>query len=209
VTGTVVFGAFAAHLSAFALARHVFPGAEILLGAAVFGGAWLAGDRTRLRRQRLERERRVAVAEERTRIARDLHDSAGHAINVILVHAGAARVLQDRDPAAVRKALMTIEDVARETLGEIDQLVRTLREGRETEVEPPLGLSGLESLVERQRAAGLDVDLRVHGDRRVLPPALGQAAYRIVQEALTNALGTAPDRRASSSPSNRTPSSFW
>lgn len=187
LTGTVVFGAFAIHLGAFALPRHAFPGAEILLGAAVFGGAWLAGDRTRLRRQRVERERRLAVAEERTRIARDLHDSAGHAINVILVQAGAARLLQERDPAAVRKALTTIEEVARETLGEIDQLVSALREGRETEVEPPLGLSGLESLVGRQRAAGLAVDLRVQGDRRALPPALGQAAYRIVQEALTNA----------------------
>src|SRR5438093_978606 len=74
------------------------------------------------------RERRLAAAEERTRIARDLHDSAAHAINVILVQAGAARLLQPRDPKAVQEALTTIEDVARETIGEIDRLVGALRE---------------------------------------------------------------------------------
>ena len=75
-----------------------------------------------------ERERRLAAAEERMRIARDLHDSAGHAINVILVHAGAGRLKAERDPAAAREAFETIEEVARETVGEIDQMVGVLRE---------------------------------------------------------------------------------
>ena len=96
------------------------------------------------------------------RIARDLHDSAGHAINVILVHAGAGRLQAERDPAAARAALGTIEDVARETVAEIDRLVGVLRDDAtpqrdHDEVEPPPGVAALERLVERHRAAGMDV----------------------------------------------------
>ena len=175
---------------------------ELFLGAGVWAAAWFAGDRARLRRERMgeleerarnaeraaERERKLAAAEERMRIARDLHDSAGHAINVILVQAGAARLLQDRDPAGARAALRTVEEVARDTLGEIDQLVRALREDLPAgEVEPPPGLAALDALAERSRASGLDVTVSVQGSRRPLSPAVDQAAYRILQEALTNA----------------------
>jgi signal transduction histidine kinase len=175
---------------------------EVFLGAGVWAAAWFAGDRTRLRRERIaeleerarnaereaERERRLAAAEERMRIARDLHDSAGHAISVILVQAGAARLLQERDPAGARAALETVEEVARDTLGEIDQLVRALREDLPPgEVEPPPGLAALEALAERYRGSGLDVTITVDGSRRPLSPAVDQAAYRILQEALTNA----------------------
>jgi signal transduction histidine kinase len=175
---------------------------ELLLGTVVWVAAWFAGDRTRLRRERIaeveerarraerdaERERRLAAAEERTRIARDLHDSAGHAINVILVQAGAARLLQERDPERSREAVETIEVVARDTISEIDQLVRALREDGSTEgVEPPPGLAALDTLAERYRASGLAVTVHVEGRRRPLAPAADQAAYRILQEALTNA----------------------
>jgi signal transduction histidine kinase len=175
---------------------------ELLLGSAVWAAAWFAGDRARLRRERLaeleeralraereaERERRLAAAEERTRIARDLHDSAGHAINVILVQAGAARLLQEQDLERSREALETIEEVARDTLGEIDQLVRALREdGSPQGVEPPPGLAALETLAERYRASGLAVSVKIDGSRRALPPGVDQAAYRILQEALLNA----------------------
>jgi signal transduction histidine kinase len=175
---------------------------ELFLGAGVWAAAWFAGDRSRLRRERIaeleerarnaereaERERRLAAAEERMRIARDLHDSAGHAINVILVQAGAARLLQERDPAGARAALQTVEEVARDTLGEIDQLVRALREDLPSgEVEPPPGLAALEALAERYRVSGLAVTVTVDGARRPLSPAVDQAAYRILQEALTNA----------------------
>jgi signal transduction histidine kinase len=175
---------------------------ELLLGAVVWAAAWFAGDRTRLRRERMaeleerarraereaERERRLAAAEERTRIARDLHDSAGHAINVILVQAGAARLLQDQDPERSRAALATVEEVARDTLGEIDQLVRALREnGDGHEVEPLPGLAAVDTLVERYRQAGHDVSLSVDGTSRPVAPGVDQAAYRILQEALTNA----------------------
>ena len=180
-----------------------FPGPELLFGVLLWGGAWLAGDRSRLRRERIaeledralraereaERERRLAAAEERTRIARDLHDSAGHAINVILVHAGAGRLQADRDPAAAREAFGTIEEVARETVVEIDQMVGALRERGvdDEEIEPPPGLAALEGLVERHRAAGLEVTIAWKGDREAVPPAVDRSAYRIVQEALTNA----------------------
>jgi signal transduction histidine kinase len=189
------------------LAVHVvaggIEGAEILFGIPVWAGAWLAGDRTRLRRERMaeleeralraereaERERRLAAAEERGRIARDLHDSAGHAINVILVHAGMGRLQTERDPERAREAFATIEEVARETVGEIDQMVRVLREDAslDGEVEPPAGLASLEGLVERHRVAGLDVTSSIHGSERPLPAAVDRGAYRIIQEALTNA----------------------
>jgi signal transduction histidine kinase len=192
------------HAMANGLRNDAFPGTELVFGVLVWGGAWLAGDRTRLRRERIaqleeralraereaERERRLAAAEERSRIARDLHDSAGHAINVILVHAGAARLRKDDDPQALREAFATIEQVARETVGEIDQMVGALREDGERpegEVEPPAGLSALDALVERHRSAGMEVTTAVRGDRRPLPPAVDRGAYRILQEALTNA----------------------
>jgi signal transduction histidine kinase len=202
----VVVGLLAIHVGATTIPNPGFPTVPVLSAIVVWGGAWLVGDQVRQRRQRLadleeragraeresKRERRLAAAEERTRIARDLHDSAAHAINVILVQAGAARLLQDRDPELVRTALNTIEDVARETIGEIDQLIRGLREdgepaGADPTVEPPIGLAGIETLAERHRASGLVVELRAELPPRPLAPGLDQAAYRILQESLTNA----------------------
>jgi signal transduction histidine kinase len=202
----LVAGLFAVHITALGLGRDDFPGGELLLGTILWSGVWIAGDRTRLRRERMaaleerarraereaERERQLAAAEERTRIARDLHDSAGHAINVILVQAGAARLLQERDPTRAREALQTIEEVARETIGEIDKIVGALREDGSSahtrdEVDPPSGLAGLETLIERQRGAGLAVSVNVEGTPRSLAHSVDQAAYRILQEALTNA----------------------
>jgi len=183
------------------LARHGF-GPGVFAGTVVWAFAWFAGDRMRQRHERIasaaerarqaereaERERRLASAEERTRIARDLHDSAGHAVNVILVQAGAARLLLEQDPTRSRAALRTIEDVARETLVEIDQLVRALRDPGGTDgVEPPAGLAALDTLVARSRSAGLDVEVEETGERRALPRGIDQGAYRILREALTNA----------------------
>ncbi|MGH3072358.1 MAG: sensor histidine kinase [Gaiellaceae bacterium] len=202
LTAATVVLFYGLHVSAIGLAHDEFPLVPLLAGALVWGGAWVVGDRIRQRRARIaeleeralraeretQRERRLATAEERTRIARDLHDSAGHAINVILVQAGAARLLQEQDPGKTRAALETIEEVARETVGEIDQLVRALREdGSEGEVEPPPGLAAVEALAERHRASGLDVAVRVEGEARTLTHTVDRTAYRILQEALTNA----------------------
>jgi signal transduction histidine kinase len=202
-TAAVVLGLFAFHLTATAFAHDAFPTSPILFGVVVWGGAWILGDQVGQRRRRrteleervrraerdTERERRLAAAEERTRIARDLHDSAAHAINVILVQAGAARLLQERDPKASRAALTTIEEVARETIGEIDTLVSGLRENRTDGdgVEPPTGLAALDTLVERHRIGGLEVDVHRSGRGQPLSRRVDQAAYRILQESLTNA----------------------
>jgi signal transduction histidine kinase len=206
VIAATVATLFVVHVAAVSFADEGFPTVPLLFGALVWGGAWVVGDRVRTRRVRMaeleeralraereaERERRLAAAEERTRIARDLHDSAGHAINVILVQAGAARLLSEKDPARARAALETIEEVARETVEDIDQLVRVLRDDGGSveparEVEPPLGLAALDTLAQRHRAAGLEVTVNVDGSRRELVPGIDQAAYRILQEALTNA----------------------
>jgi len=194
---TAVLAASLVVLVGPSLVRNGF-GPELLFGTLVWGGAWFAGDRLRQRgvriaaeaeqARRAERERRLASAEERTRIARDLHDSAGHAVSVILVQAGAARLLLEQDPARSRAAIETIEEVARDTLAEIDQLVRALREeGASNGVEPPAGLAALDTLLARSRAAGLEPSVTVEGERRALAPAVDQAAYRILREALTNA----------------------
>jgi signal transduction histidine kinase len=189
-----------AHAIVTGVTDSAFPGTAIAFGVLVWGGAWLAGDRARLRHERMaeleqralraerdaQRERRLAAAEERTRIARDLHDSAGHAINVILVHAGLGRLRAELD-AGARETFGTIEDVARQTVADIDQLVAALREdAAEPDVEPPPGLAALDTLLQRHRAAGIDVTTTVHGDRSALPPSVDRGAYRILQEALTN-----------------------
>jgi signal transduction histidine kinase len=203
-TLAVLCGVAALHIGVTAITRSTTT--PILWAIIVWGGAWIAGDQLRQRRHslaeaegrarrrelELDRERRLAAAEERTRIARDLHDSAAHAVNVILVQAGAARLLQERDPAAVQRALSTIEEVARDTIGEIDNLIRGLREDGGGDrnggaIEPPTGLAALRTLAARHRAAGSSIEVRTVGQPRPLPPGVDQAAYRILQEALTNA----------------------
>ena len=188
-TVAIVGALLVAHVASVGIGESAFPTAPILFGVLVWTVTLVAGDRVRLRGERLERGRRLAAAEERTRIARDLHDSVGHAINVILVQAGAARLLRERDADRSQAALETIEEVARQTLGEIDALVRTLREDRPTNgrVEAQPGLAALDTLIAQHRLAGLAIELSRHGDRRMPSPTTDQAAYRILQEALTNA----------------------
>jgi signal transduction histidine kinase len=164
------------------------------LGEAVLWlSGWLVGERRRLARQRTadlheryEREQRLAVAEERTRIARELHDTAGHAINTIRIQAGAARVLHERDPRRSADAIVAIEEVAEETLTDIDRIVGALRDDAAAPLAPMPGVGDIGALVDRHRAAGLDFDLRVTG-ATTIPPAVDRAGYRIAQEALTNA----------------------
>jgi signal transduction histidine kinase len=203
-TATVV-GLLVAILGASAAARGSFPGVELLHTGLMWAVAWFAGDRARLRREHIadlreralraereaERERMLASAEERARIARDLHDSAGHAISVIAVRAGAARLRHRQDPDRSLLALAAIEELARNTVAEIDQIVGNLREGgggpAGEVVEAPPGLASLDTLIARHAAAGLEVGVGVDGSPRSLSGAADQAAYRILQEALTNA----------------------
>jgi signal transduction histidine kinase len=202
-TTVTVLALLTAYLAATGRTQGRFPGSELFHTALAWGAAWFAGERTRLQREHItelrdraqraergaEQERRLAVAEERARIARDLHDSAGHAINVIAVRAGAARLRHDKRPDGARRALEAIEDLARQTVGEIDQLVGTLRDDRaETEpVEVPPGLASVDTLIAHHAATGLDVNLTASGATRPLATTIDQAAYRVLQEALTNA----------------------
>jgi len=202
LTTGIVVGMFCVHIASFAIGHDRLPLIQVLVGGLVWAVAWFAGERTRLRRQAIleleqraiqaERnaiqDRRLALAEERTRIARDLHDSAAHAINVIAVQAGAARLWHEQDPQRSRAALETIEAVAHRTVAEIDQIVHSLREDDRSTgtVEPPAGLAALGSLLAQHRAADRTVSVDIVGVRRPLGPAVDRAAYRILQEALTN-----------------------
>ncbi|MEU3525377.1 sensor histidine kinase [Streptomyces sp. NPDC038707] len=151
----------------------------------------------RLRAEQAERARR-AVAEERGRIARELHDVVAHHMSVISVQAGLARFVLDSAPAKARDALGTIADTSGEALEELRRMLHVLREedpgspGR----APMPTLARLGDLVERVRAGGLPVDLAVEGPERPLPPGVELCAYRVVQEALTNALKHAGPARA-------------
>lgn len=203
-TTEIVVAVFCVHIVSFGLGHDQVPEVQIAFGALVWGLAWFAGERTRLRRQQLAeleeralraeqeavRERRLGVAEERARIARDLHDSAAHAINVIAVQAGAARLWQEQDPSRSRAALETIEDVAHRTVAEIDQIVHSLRDDEDPaaggRIEPSPGLAAFDSLIAQHTSAGLPVTFAIRGEPRPLGGAVDRAAYRILQEALTN-----------------------
>jgi signal transduction histidine kinase len=147
----------------------------------------------------LEREReeraRVAVAEERTRIARELHDEIAHAMSVIAVQADAAEGALARDPALVERPLLAIRDTARGALADMRRVLGGLRAGEQAQLAPEPGLARLGSLLEQTRAAGLDVDLRIEGEPAPLPPSLDLAAYRVLQEGLTNVRKHAAARR--------------
>jgi signal transduction histidine kinase len=185
----VAMGAVEAETLELDLEDYVFP-------IVLFVGAWLLGERRRTvairaaeADQAREREERLSIAEERTRIARELHDSAGHAINTILVQAGAARVLRERDPERSLAAIEAIERLARETVEDIDRIVGSLRDEEGPADRAPLpGIERIPDLVAHQRAAGFGVELREEADAERPPPAaVGRAAFRIAQESLTNA----------------------
>jgi signal transduction histidine kinase len=145
------------------------------------------------RANRLEREQREAssraVAEERQRIARELHDVIAHSVSVMTVQTGAVRRLLRPDQEQERAALATVEATGREALTEMRRLVGLLREqGAMPEFSPQPGLGTIGALLDTVRAAGLPVELAVEGMPQELPPGVDLAAYRVVQEALTNAL---------------------
>jgi signal transduction histidine kinase len=165
------------------------------LVAPLLAGLWVRQLRLRaqameqLARQ-LERERdermRTAVAEERARIARELHDEVAHAMSVIAVQADAAEGALARDPALVESPLIAIRDTARAALGDMRRVLGGLRGDEAAELAPGPGLARVDCLLDQTRAAGIEVNLRTNGEPRRLPSALDLAAYRVVQEGLTN-----------------------
>jgi signal transduction histidine kinase len=145
----------------------------------------------------LERAHAKAVAHERATIARELHDVIAHSVSVMTVQAGAARLLLDEDPPRARESLVAVEETGRQALGEMRRLLGILRgDEHETRLAPQPGIADLDALVEHVRAAGLPVDVVVEGEPKRLPPGIDLAAYRVVQEALTNALKHAGAARA-------------
>ncbi|TQM02091.1 sensor histidine kinase [Pseudonocardia kunmingensis] len=160
---------------------------------------WWRARRERLAQEQLTREEteRRRGSEERLRIARDLHDSLGHHVSLINVQAGVALHLMDDDPEQVRFALAAIKQSSGELLREMRSTLGVLRGVDEGPPRTPVaGLARLEDLLAENRAAGLPVELEVVGERRELPPSVDQAAYRIVQESLTNTRRHAGPARA-------------
>ncbi|MGQ4417271.1 sensor histidine kinase [Streptomyces sp. SAS_269] len=134
-------------------------------------------------------EARAADLAVRNRLARELHDSVGHALSAVTLQAGATRRVLDSDPEFVREALAAIEETTRRTVGELDAVLGVLRDGDAPGTAPaPTLAADLDALLRRTRAAGQRVTATVGTDPAALPPLVSREAYRIVQEGLSNAL---------------------
>ncbi len=181
-----------------------FDGADYAFGAVLFGAAWGTGRLVRrLERQRAlladalaaqQREQtareRALLLDERTRIARELHDVVAHAVSVMVVQAGAARFALGADEDEVRDRLLSVEETGRTAVRDLRRLLDLLRADDEDDGDggPQPGLAQLPSLVDQLQRAGLPVRAEVDLPREVLPAALDVTAYRVLQEALTNVL---------------------
>ena len=187
-------------ISAFALGQ---PAGDTVVAAVLYGAPWAFGQAMRNRGQRLdevaaraeqaERDReqreREAVEAERARIARELHDVVSHSISVVAIQAQAIRQRLGPEHAREASDLTGIETTARQAMAEMRRLLGVLRaDGERLPLAPQPGLDQLPELVERARETGLHVDLDIDGASTPLPPGVDLAAFRIVQEALTNAL---------------------
>lgn len=178
----------------------------VALGALVFG-VWAIGERGRTRAlyvaqleeraAQLERDRdreaKLAVSNERTRIAREIHDVVAHGLSIMIVQADGGLYAADQSPEQAKKALATIGDTGRASLTEMRKMLGLLKQEEQLELDPNQprpqpGVSSLPELIENVRDAGLTVDYQATGRPRELPALLGLTAYRIVQEGLTNTL---------------------
>ena len=201
LTGSAVGIARWTSLSGHSVLTWLVGGAVLFAGPALL--AWVLGDSMRYRRgyyasledraARLERERdaqaRVAVAAERARIARELHDVIAHNVSVMVVQADGASYALGTDPGRAKEALAAISATGRQALAEMRRLLGVLRreeEGASQGLAPQPGIGELGELLDQARTAGLPVSFTVEGDPRPLPGGVALAAYRIVQESLTN-----------------------
>ena len=181
------------------------PGPTDPVVPALMVSAWLLGNYVGSRRaytaeleyknRQLEQARLEladrAVAEERLRIARELHDVVAHSLSVVALHAGTARMVADDNPVAARVALGTIETASRSALAEMRRLLGVLRGSGDDvtgDLAPAPGLGDLDALVAEVVRSGVTVQVRIEGERRDVPPGVDLSAYRIVQEALTNVI---------------------
>ncbi|MFC4066789.1 sensor histidine kinase [Actinoplanes subglobosus] len=171
---------------------------SVFLFMLISGTAWLLGDRSRLADELAEQraaERAAAsaaaVRAERLRIARELHDIVAHAVSVMVLQVAGARAVLTSNPARAEAALETVQDVGRQSMNELRRLLGLLRSASAdhdvTTTDQP-GLDGVDTLLANARATGLSVDKQVQGTPGQLDPSVSLAAYRLVQEALTNAL---------------------
>jgi signal transduction histidine kinase len=192
-------------LTAGAPVDEVVPAWFVLAGVWGFG-RWMRrrrvetamlADRAENAERERERQAARAVAEERARIARELHDLVAHSMGVIVIQSQGAQRMLDTDPVRVRDALKAIETIGRDGLSELRRLLGLLTV-RDTDdaAGPQPSLDRLEDLVAQVRGAGLSVELTIDGEPRPIAPGVQLAAYRIVQEALTNALKHAGPARA-------------
>ncbi|MGX1975282.1 sensor histidine kinase [Streptomyces kronopolitis] len=200
VSPTLTFLRYDAGKNDQSLSFQIF---SVALFTVPFVLVWVLGDSMRTRRAywaqleeratRLEKEReaqsRIAVAAERARIARELHDVVAHNVSVMVVQADGAAYVLDTAPEQSRQALETISGTGRQALAEMRRLLGILRTGEQAEsgeYVPQPGVEQLSDLVDQVRGAGLPVDFRTEGESRDLPSSVELTVYRIVQEALTN-----------------------
>jgi signal transduction histidine kinase len=207
---TVPWGIAGVVVGALALAvSRDADAADVAVTYFVFVTAWVAGDTVRGQRERValmdaqrEEEARRAVADERVRIARDLHDVVAHHLSVIVVQAEAAQEVLAARPERAGQAMATVADTARSALGELRRVLGVLRSEGDDGADgdggraPQPDLDAVDDLVASVRQAGLTVAVRTEGEPRAVGGVVGVAAYRVVQEALTNVLRHAAARRA-------------
>ena len=185
------------------LAQDGNPTQSLVLPFVVLVPSWLLGDVLRARQvdaarreaeaetaaRQAEQRLREAATDERRRVARELHDVVSHAVSVMVIQAGAARQVLNRSPGQAEDSLLSIEATGREAMDDLRAFLGALNDDdHESELAPQPGVDRLGSLVERVREAGLPAALQVDGTPRTLPASLDVTVYRIVQEALTNAL---------------------
>ncbi len=176
-------------LLGFAIGSAAEVAASVALGLYV-GARRRVVDALHERAERLDRERELlagrAVAEERVRIAQELHDVVAHNVSLMVVRAQALGATVDHDP--VKSTTDAIADLGREAMTEMHRTLRLLRSGDAAELAPQPGLAMLERLLEQTRAAGLDIELTVEGQPRPVSQGVDLSAFRIIQEAVTNVL---------------------